>query len=884
MALPGINHAGSGHMKRLITISLFCFVFSLTSMASHITGGEMYYTLTGVNGNVYTYSVTLKLFQRCNSGRQFPNPAIISVFDKTNLARMFDLNVQIASTENIAITNPDPCITNPPSVCYDVAYYNFVVSLPASAQGYVMASQVNFRINGINNLSPSGNIGATYTAEIPGTLALSSAPDNHSAKFTGSDLVVVCANNEFSYSFAAQDPNSSDELRYSFCEAYASTGGSGGTPEPTGPPPFPSVPYFLPQFDGSAPLGIAVQVHPTTGLITGVAPGAGFYVVTVCVEEVRNGIVIARQRKDIQINIADCDVASASLLPEYSLCKNTQTMTISNLSNSPLIVTTYWEFTDASGTILFTSTAPVTTYTFPSIGNYTIKLVINRNQSCTDSTTAIVRVFPGFVPDFSFAGICITKPTLFTDLTTSVYGTPATWSWDFGEPGTVNDISTTQHPQYTYPSLGTKNVRLIATDSRGCRDTIYKNVNIVEKPPISLKFRDTLICLNDVLMLEASGSGLFSWSPLVNILNPNTATPVVSPPVTTKYYVDLDDNGCKNRDSVTVRVVDHVTLLMMNDTTICRGDTIQLRVVSDGLQYVWAPAAQIIDPTVQNPMVFTVNTTTYQVTAIIGGCSDTKSIRVFTIPYPVANAGEDQDICYNTSTRLNGTVNGISWSWSPAAFLNDATILNPIASPPRSTDFILTTYDNKGCPKPGRDTVHIVVLPKMNVSAGADTAVVINQPLQLLATGGNTYQWSPPAYLSATQIPNPVALFNTVSEDRIQYKVVGFSMEGCKDSAYLLVKIYKTGPTVFVPTAFTPNNDGRNDVLRPIAVGMKSIEGFQVYNRWGQLVFSTRTNGHGWDGRIGGKEQNTGSFAWLVQATDYTGKAYFLKGTVTLIR
>ena len=102
----------------------------------------MYYSFNGVVGGEYQYFVTLKLYQRCNSGRQFPNPTIISIFDKTTGARFTDLYIPISNTENISITNPDPCITNPPPVCYDVAYYSFSVSLPASARGYVLASQV----------------------------------------------------------------------------------------------------------------------------------------------------------------------------------------------------------------------------------------------------------------------------------------------------------------------------------------------------------------------------------------------------------------------------------------------------------------------------------------------------------------------------------------------------------------------------------------------------------------------------------------------------------------------------------------------------------------------------------------------------------------------
>ena len=171
----------------------------------------------------------------------------------------------------------------------------------------------------------------------------------------------------------------------------------------------------------------------------------------------------------------------------------------------------------------------------------------------------------------------------------------------------------------------------------------------------------------------------------------------------------------------------------------------------------------------------------------------------------------------------------------------------------------------------------------MNVSAGADTAVIAGQPLQLNASGAVAYSWLPPDNLSASTIPNPVAIFNDESAS-FRYKLIGYNEEGCKDSAYIMIKVFKTGPSVFVPTGFTPNNDGKNDLLLPIAVGMKNIDYFNVYNRWGQLLFSTQVNGQGWDGKINGQLQASGTFVWSVKATDYTGKAYFQKGVATLIR
>jgi gliding motility-associated-like protein len=877
-----------GFMKKLLLICLLVLSLLQKGWASHITGGEMYYSLVSVNGNIYTYAVTLKLFQRCNSGRQFPDPAIISVFNKGNGARVTDISAPKSNNDLLQITDHGPCITNPPTVCFEVATYNFSVQLAADPNGYVLASQVNFRIAGINNLQPGySNIGATYTAEIPGFGSINNGPDNESARFVGSDLVVICANNRFTYSFAAED-NDGDNLSYYFCSAYASTAAGGGGPGggagngiPPNAPPYPVVPYGG-IFSSNAPLGGAVQINPTTGLITGIAPPPGIYVVTVCVEEKRNGVVIATQRKDIQINVADCNIASAALDPAYSLCKESYSATILNQSNSPLIQTYNWELFGPANNLIYTSTDPAFNYTFPANGLYKLKLIINKNGQCSDSATTELKVFPGFKPDFTSTGICITKPTIFTDRTTSVFGTPESWNWNFGDPIAPNAGADTRNTQYTYPSLGDKQVRLIATDSRGCVDTVFKTITIIDKPPITLAFRDTLICINDQLPLQASGTGNFSWTPLLNITNPTSGTPIVSPPVTTTYYVKLDTEGCINTDSVKVNVVNFVTLSGMPDTTICQTDTIQLRINSDGLQYYWQPANQIINPRAKNPLAVTNALTDYRVRAVIGGCDAFETIRVITVPYPVVNAGPPQTICYNTTTQLNGSTDGSSWSWFPPTKVSDATILNPIARPTRTTDYILTAYDTKGCPKPSRDTIRITMLPKMNVFATDDTAVVVNQPLELIPTGAVRYQWVPSTYLLTAE--NGVIGIFPFPTEGIRYKLIGYSEEGCIDSSSFTVKVFKTNPSVFVPTAFTPNNDGLNDLLAPVAVGMKTIQYFSIFNRWGQPVFSTTINGKGWDGRINGVIQSTGTYVWAVKAVDFTGKAYFEKGVTTLIR
>jgi len=872
-------------MNRVALLCLLLLGFIPKASADHITGGEISYTFTRMQNGLYDYAITVRMFMRCNSGREFNDPTVISIFDRESGARVNNYTVPIERTEKLVLTETDPCVTNPPPVCYEVAYYQFYVSLPASPSGYTITSHVMFRIDGIKNMiSNYDRVGATYVGEIPGTN--DGGPQNNSAHFVGSDLVVVCAENSFSYSFAATD-NDGDDLRYSFCNALrtSGSGGFGEGVEPPPPPPYQSIPYGN-KFNGNSPLGGNVIIDSKTGMITGIAPGPGAYVVTVCVEEIRNGKVIATQHKDLQINIAPCSIAAASLPAEFMLCGDTKTLSAKNLSTSNLVKSYNWEFIDRDGSVVFNSTDPQVTHTFSDTGTYLIRLFINQDKPCSDSTTSTVRVYPGFVPDFFISSPCIIQPARFNDATTSILGTVNAWEWDFGEVNSSNDFSDLQNPTFTYPSTGDKRVQLIAQNTLGCRDTIIKTVDIFDKPPIQLAFRDTLICPPDNLELRAAGRGIFNWAPLLTITGSNTAAPVVSPVATTTYHVTLNDDGCINNDSVKVNVVDQVSLQLMNDATICTGDSLILDLVSDAQRYSWSPALSLNDPIVQDPVAFPSVTITYQVTASISACTATDQVTITPVPYPTVNAGPDTTICFDTPAQLHATTDGSSYSWTPASSLQRSNTLDPVAVPGLTTSYLIYAYDTRGCPKPGMDTVVVTVQPEIIAYAGRDTTVVIGQPLQLRASGGSLYSWSPAFGLSANDISDPIAKFSSSpSEGFYTYKVLVSDNTGCMDSASVRVIVFNSAPEIYVPTAFTPNTDGRNDYFQLVAAGIQHIQIFRVYNRWGQLLFDTPgTHSQGWDGNFGGKPQPSGTYVWMVRAIDYTGRPISRKGTVTLIR
>lgn len=293
----------------------------------------------------------------------------------------------------------------------------------------------------------------------------------------------------------------------------------------------------------------------------------------------------------------------------------------------------------------------------------------------------------------------------------------------------------------------------------------------------------------------------------------------------------------------------------------------------------------------------------YRVITKSGVCpADTSSVAAvdfINVPFPAANTDPaSANICYGTTIQLNATITtGTSYTWTNAGTLtnqgngNVSSIpltIHATASPKQTTDYVLSVT-NAGCPNSLSDTFHINVTQPIIVFAGNDTNIVANQPLQLNATvndpTANQFNWTPATGLNFTAIPNPVAIFAADQVGgSVTYIVRATNPFGCYGQDTITVKLFKTGTDIFVPSAFTPGGDGHNDILRPICVGIRELNYFRVYNRWGELVFSTKEIGKGWDGTIRGQPQPTANFVYIVQGVDFTGKVIFKKGNVMLIR
>lgn len=866
-------------LKKYIFASLL-LIFSTPLFANHISGGEMIYQYIGPGNtsNSKRYKITLRIFRdNLGGGAQMPGNVLIGIYNMDNLTLVSGsaFNVNRTSLIDVPVTPAPSCMQNPPLIDYQMGAFEFIVDLPNNSNGYTAAYQTCCRIFPLENVltqnQPAQGEGSTYSCIIPGTNQLASG-NNSSPQFR-TELTRVCYKSKFTFDFGATDPDG-DSLVYSFCDAYNrgnSTNSANVTPSA---PPYQSVNYIN-GYSASSPLGSGATINSKTGLISGISPqNSGRYVVCVCIDEYRNGVIIGHHRKDFILTVSNCDIVSATLLNSYPSCDGF-TLTFENMTPSIAIQTYDWDFGDGN-----TSTLASPTHTYADTGTYTLKLVVNRGLSCSDSTTAIVKVYPGFFPDFSYAGQCQKVPVQFTDLTTATYGVSSKWEWNFGDLASTTNTSNIKNPTHTYNSTGTYTVSLIIETDKGCIDTLQKTITILDKPPLTVP-NDTLICIIDTLQLNAVGTGSFFWSPNYNINNVNISNPLVSPDVTTTYQVRLTDPfGCVVTDSVKVNVKSFVTLFAGNDTTICTTDSVLLQLNSDALYYLWTPATGLNNPTIQNPKAAPLVTTTYHVVGSIGKCIAQDDITITPVPYPAANAGPDETICLGQSAQLNAS-GGSIYSWSPAAFLSATNIPNPVSvNPIDNVRYIVTVRDVLGCPKPVKDTMLLTVANIIADAGPRDTSVVLGQPLQLNAGGSINYAWTPTTWLSNPAISNPIAL----PQNDIEYVVRVSNNFGCFDTDSIRVHVFKIKPDLYVPNAFTPNGDGNNDIFKPIPIGMKSVDIFRVYNRWGQMLYSGTGNGAGWDGTFGGKGQETATYVWYAEGVDYLNNRIKKKGTVILIR
>ncbi len=314
-----------------------------------------------------------------------------------------------------------------------------------------------------------------------------------------------------------------------------------------------------------------------------------------------------------------------------------------------------------------------------------------------------------------------------------------------------------------------------------------------------------------------------------------------------------------------------------NNSPVCEKTDLRFS-VSPGNIYLWTGPDNFTS-TLQSPVIKNVlvsNNGMYYVKVISQtGCVNTDSTRVVVNIVPDADAGNSVAICEGTATKLQGTViNATSHVWSPASGLSDPLSLSPLANPVRTTAYILMV-SNGVC----RDSASVLinVMKKPIANAGPDKVIVgaNNVILEGKVTGLNIrYFWTPNLHLSSDTILMPQASppYDT------SYILHVISNDGCGEATdKASVKYYKE---IFIPNAFTPNNDGLNDRWNIPALTAFPLAEVSVYNRYGDLIFYNKGYTKQWDGSFKGMSQPTGVYVYFIDLKNGSKK---LHGTLTVI-
>jgi hypothetical protein len=261
--------------------------------------------------------------------------------------------------------------------------------------------------------------------------------------------------------------------------------------------------------------------------------------------------------------------------------------------------------------------------------------------------------------------------------------------------------------------------------------------------------------------------------------------PVASPLTTTTYILTaISDAGCTASDSIVVTVSPGADAGA--DTTICAGQSLMLH-ASGGARYLWSPADGLNCADCPDPIAAPATTTLYRLTAYSeSGCTTIDSVLVTVIGEGSVDAGVPQTICRGDSIWLSAS-DGASWRWSPADGLSCTDCRSPMADPTVTTTYHLTVTGSGGCT--GSDSVIVTVYPQPIIDAGADTAICAGSSIQLHASGGTSYRWSPAAGLDCFDCADPVAAPTLTTT----YRVMATNANGCTATDSVTVTVIDAG-------------------------------------------------------------------------------------------
>ena len=517
----------------------------------------------------------------------------------------------------------------------------------------------------------------------------------------------------------------------------------------------------------------------------------------------------------------------------------------------------------------------------PSVSTTYTVVGLSATGNCDDTVIVPVTVSAAIV-----ASVSATSTVICSGGSTTLTGAGgSTYTW-FPDPSL--SCTSCQSPIAT-PSVTTTYTLTVAS---GTCPTATTSITVSVTPVVvaTATASSTNICSGNSTTLNSSGGGSYSWAPSTGLSCTNCQSPTASPASNTTYTVTVTNGTCPTATASIAINVTPVTVAgaSASQSVICNGQSTNLS-ASGGGTYSWSPAAGLSCTACANPVATPTATTTYTVTVTNGSCPTATAAVIVTVNTcipPVANFTTSGSTactgdCITFSSTSTGNPTSVSWQFLGGSANPSTSSSNTVTvcfyTP--GTYTIQLTATNANGSDVLTQTIFVAPLPLANVFPSFDTIPYGTSTVLAASPGDSLYSWSP-----ASSVACPTCSLATVSPTSdTWYYCTQTNEYGCSSIDSALVTVDIICGDVFVPSAFSPNGDYNNDVLKVRGNCLVSMT-FVVYDRWGEKVFESEDPAFGWDGTFRSKPMDTAVFFYHLTAKTADGKSHELKGDVTLIR
>jgi gliding motility-associated-like protein len=540
---------------------------------------------------------------------------------------------------------------------------------------------------------------------------------------------------------------------------------------------------------------------------------------------------------------ADSSCRSLSITGPATVCNNNQSQTFTAIRNPGCVNLVKWNV-DTSYITVQSQTDSSITVVFRKNGTTTLSAVLS--TPCTDIIvyhtvhiyTHAAKLELGPDKQLCFPGSLVLKAqTGYME-----------YRWN---TGATDSLLTVTAPGVYYIDI---------TDS--CGNTGADTIRVFNAPGISFSLgADLQKCNTDSLVINAqSGFASYTWGPAYNSYNTAPESFVVFPDRDTSYFVTvIAANGCTGTDTIAVRVFRSPQINLGPDRSVCTGDSLVLSTGAGFQQQQWS--------TGQHSSVIVVkNTGSYSVVATTAeGCRSFDTLKLISLlPLPTPVLGSDK-LCMGETKFLNPG-NFSSYLWQDGSINSTFQVSGPGV-------YAVTVTDANQCK--GTDTLVIQnLLPLPSYFLPADTVICGYETIQLKPAGVFIdYLWNTGATTPAIDVAAAGKYWLRVTD-----------MNGCNGKDTLDVQQKECPSGFYMPGGFTPNGDGKNDRIRPVIFGRIKQYKFQIYNRWGEIIFTSSDPLKSWDGNLKSLNQDNAVFLWTCTYQVEGENAQFKKGSFVLIR